>query len=77
MSTGTVSLHSWSDGAEDDGGEPPMGANFNARLESRDGPGYRRAMQERSWGREAGRGLRSNIVRPQRFIDQGNEDDGW
>jgi hypothetical protein len=34
MANGTVSLHSWADGAEeDDGGEPGMGSNYNARLE--------------------------------------------
>lgn len=34
MSTGTVTLHSWSDGVEsDEADDPPMGSNYNARLE--------------------------------------------
>jgi hypothetical protein len=33
MSTGTVTLHSWADGAEEDDAKPPMGCNYNARLD--------------------------------------------
>lgn len=29
---GTCSVHSWSDGTEDDEGDPPMGRRVNARL---------------------------------------------
>ncbi len=33
MSTGTCTLHSWNDGAEDDEGEPKMGMRVDERLE--------------------------------------------
>jgi DDB1- and CUL4-associated factor 11 len=33
MSTGTVTAHSWNDGAEDDDAEPKMGARVNEKLE--------------------------------------------
>jgi hypothetical protein len=52
MSTGTVSLHSWSDGAEQDDADPPMGSNYNARLDRK---------QDWDRGRNAG-GVRSHAV---------------
>lgn len=33
MSTGTCTIHSWNDDGVDDEGDPPMGQNYNARLE--------------------------------------------
>lgn len=33
MSTGTCTIHSWNDGADDDEGEPKMGVRVNQRLE--------------------------------------------
>lgn len=33
MSTGTCTLHSWNDGAEDDEAEPKMGLRVNEKLE--------------------------------------------
>ena len=64
MSTGTVTLHSWNDANEDDEGEPLMGTNYNSGLYVREDLG-------KAWvgrrDREGGRGLRSTVVRPQRF----------
>lgn len=66
----------------DDGGDPPMGSSYDARLEPREG--FRRQQMyasPRGWGRQAGRGLRSNPVRAQRFgqqqEDEGDEEAGW
>ena len=64
MSTGTVTLHSWNDANEDDEGEPLMGTNYNSRLDVRED--YGKAREGRR-DREGGRGLRSTVVRPQRF----------
>ncbi|KAJ4507583.1 hypothetical protein HRR83_004163 [Exophiala dermatitidis] len=36
MATGTVSLHSWNDGNQDDEADPPMASNYNARLDRRE-----------------------------------------
>jgi len=33
MSTGTCTLHSWNDGAEEDEAEPKMGLRVNQKLE--------------------------------------------
>jgi hypothetical protein len=33
MASGTVTLHSWADGAEEDDAKPPMGCNYDARLD--------------------------------------------
>jgi WD repeat-containing protein 23 len=33
MNTGTVSVHSWNDGAEEDEAEPKMGLRVNQKLE--------------------------------------------
>ncbi len=76
MSTGTVTLHSWNDSNEDDEGEPLMGTNYNSRLDVRED--YGKAREGRR-DREGGRGLRSTVVRPQRFGggDEGEgEEDG-
>ena len=75
MSTGTVSLHSWNDGADTDDGDPPMGANYGAKLEPRES--FRRPMQERQWARAQGRGLRSSVVRPSRLGQEEAEEGGW
>ena len=74
MATGTVTLHSWNNGVEDDEADPPMGSNYNCRLDMRDD--YN-ALKRAGRSREDGRGLRSNVVRPQRLgMDVGDEDDG-
>lgn len=77
MATGTVTLHSWNDGAEDDEGDPPMGANYNARLDMREDYNQRsREARNRASGR-----LRSNPVRARRFGAQpdsnGDGDEDW
>lgn len=36
MATGTVSVHSFSDGMDDDEGTPSMSSNYNARLDLRE-----------------------------------------
>lgn len=33
MHNGTVSVHSWNDGADEDEGDPPLSTNYNERLE--------------------------------------------
>ena len=73
MSTGTVTLHSWNDENEDDEGEPLMGTNYNSRLDVRED--YGKAREGRR-DREGGRGLRSTVVRPQRFGGGDDDDDG-
>ena len=60
MATGTVTLHSWNDGNDDDDADPPMGTNYNCRLDAREDHETRRT-------RGAGGGLRSNPVRRQRL----------
>jgi len=87
MATGTVSLHSWNDGVEDDEALPAMSSNYNARLDMREdfNAAARRArtppdvkyagMGTRS--RAEGRGLRSSVVRPQRLgVDDDQDEDG-
>ncbi|KAI1629131.1 1-alkyl-2-acetylglycerophosphocholine esterase [Exophiala viscosa] len=72
MATGTVSLHSWNDGAEDDEALPAMSSNYNARLDMREDFNLaqrrsRAAAETKSRSRAEGRGLRSSVVRPQRL----------
>ncbi|KIX06224.1 uncharacterized protein Z518_04199 [Rhinocladiella mackenziei CBS 650.93] len=83
MATGTVSLHSWNDGAEDDEALPAMASNYNARLDMRDdyNAWARRAnatqKPKATRSRAGGRGLRSSIVRPQRLgVDDDDDDQG-
>ncbi|EXJ85611.1 hypothetical protein A1O1_05977 [Capronia coronata CBS 617.96] len=91
MATGTVSLHSWNDGNEDDEAQPPMASNYNARLDPRDdfNAAARRARALDSdspmpgvRSRVGGRGLRSSVVQPQRlgaaagYEDEEDEEDG-
>ena len=80
MATGTVSMHSWNDtdsgtaASAEDEGFPPVGSNYNHSLEPR--PDYdeagglhrRRTRGAAGSGRE---GLRSNVVRPRRFGQEG------
>ena len=76
MSTGTVTLHSWNDQNEDDEGEPPMGTNYNSRLDVREDYGRAR---ESVRTRDGGRGLRSNVVRTRRYGEEDDDDGeaGW
>ncbi|EXJ92446.1 hypothetical protein A1O3_00997 [Capronia epimyces CBS 606.96] len=76
MASGTVSLHSWNDGNEDDEALPPMASNYNASLDAREDfdAAARRARasgnissRAGTRSRAEGRGLRSSVVRPQRF----------
>lgn len=32
LSTGTCTLHTWNDGAEEDEGDPPVGRNYSSEL---------------------------------------------
>ncbi|KAK6382150.1 hypothetical protein LTS17_004036 [Exophiala oligosperma] len=80
MATGTVSLHCWNDGAEDDEARPPMGSNYNARLDPRadfDAASRKaRNVDKYTRSRAEGRGLRSSVVRPHRYGgNDGDEDD--
>jgi hypothetical protein len=76
MATGTVTLHSWNDGAEDDEGDPPIGTNYNCRLDVRDD--YNAAAKRSTIRtRSGGHGLRSSVVRPQRLgMDVGDDEEG-
>ena len=83
MTTGSVSLHSWNDGAEDDEALPAMSSNYNARLDPKEDfdNAMRRAREreQRSGptitrSRAEGRGLRSTVVRPARLA--GGDQDG-
>ena len=73
MATGTVSLHSWNDGNDDDEADPPMGTNYNCRLDVREDYNETRRRGPRG-------GLRRNPGRPRR-VGMGNEDTdeggGW
>lgn len=69
MATGTVSLHSWNDGNDNDEGDPPMGTNYNYRLDIRDDYNETRRRGPRG-------GLRSNPVRPQRLGQDDLHDNG-
>ena len=74
MATGTVTAHSWNDGAEDDEGDPSMSANYNARLDMREDFNQRR---KEARARDNGR-LRSNPVRARRFGNQDEDgDEDW
>jgi WD repeat-containing protein 23 len=82
MATGSVSLHSWNDGAEDDEALPPMGSNYDAVLGPREdlNTAARRARAtpgtRYTRSRTEGRGLRSSVVRPQRLGRDDEEDAG-
>lgn len=87
MATGTVSVHSFSDGTEDDEGLPPMSSNYNARLDLREDFNNRanaaratRGVATRSTGADggggfAGRVLRSRVVRAAPDEDDAEGDD--
>jgi hypothetical protein len=87
MATGTVSVHSFSDGMEDDEGLPAMSSNYNARLDLREDFNSRasaartlRGMATRSTGADggggfAGRILRSRVVRAAVDDDAAADDD--
>ena len=75
MSTGTCTIHSWNDGAEDDEAEPRMGTRVDQRLE------YDKNLYDRSParnGRTGGSYLRSRL-RSNRVAAADDEDDeeGW
>ena len=70
MATGTVSLHSWNDGNDDDEADPSMGTNYNCRLDVQEDYNGTRRRGPRG-------GLRSNPVRPQRLGQDGNVGAGW
>ena len=73
MATGTVTLHSWNDGNDDDEAEPPMGSNYNCRLDLRED--YNDTKRRGPRG-----GLRSNPVRAQRFgmdAEESTNGAGW
>jgi hypothetical protein len=78
MATGTVSIHSWTDGAPDDEGEPRMGSNYNARLDARDDFDSSRILESgrlRSRNANGRGGLRSRVVRPNRLGQDADDGD--
>ena len=77
MATGTVTLHSWNDSAEDDEAEPRMGTNYNCRLDPKEDYNIAMRARENERSRENGRGLRSSVVRPARLGMDADEDAGW
>lgn len=72
MATGTVSLHTWNDGINDDEGDPPLSTNYNACLDIRED--YNEHMRMTRGVRGS---LRSRIVRPARYgqDETGDRDD--
>jgi hypothetical protein len=73
MANGTVSLHSWNDGNDDDEAEPPIGTNYDCCLKIREDYNEIRRRGPRG-------GLRSNPVRPHRLGQDGSNGyggDGW
>jgi WD repeat-containing protein 23 len=67
MSTGTCTVHSWNDGAEEDEAEPKMGLRVNQKLEV-DPALYAADLERRASGRLRGlRGFRANL------LNNGNE----
>ncbi|RMZ85394.1 hypothetical protein DV737_g737, partial [Chaetothyriales sp. CBS 132003] len=70
---GTVTQHSWNDGAEDDEGDPQMGGNYNAKLEMREDYNQRR---RETRARDNGR-LRSNPVPRRRYGQDEDADEDW
>ena len=72
MSTGTCTVHSWNDGAEDDEADPRMGARVDQRLEH-DRNLYDDCRTQA--GRPARRNLRSSL-RSQRAVAADDQDDG-
>ena len=83
MATGTVSLHSWNDGAEDDEALPAMSSNYNARLDPKEdfdaAMNNARTRERRTGGpnitrsRAEGGRLRSAVVRPARLGGAGED----
>lgn len=77
MANGTVSIHSWNDGLDDDEGDPPLGTNYNARLDIK-----QEYNEQTRLTRGPGGSLRSRIVRPTRLgqddgvAGTGEDDDG-
>lgn len=78
MANGTVSVHSWNDGIEDDEGYPPLSTNYNSRLDVKDDFDEHTRMTRGPRG-----SLRSRVVRPARFGQDGAGDEdganavGW
>ncbi len=69
MANGTVSLHSWNDGIDDDEGDPPLSTNYNARLDIKE------EYNEHTRLTRGPRGsLRSRVVRPARYGQDGAGD---
>lgn len=68
MATGTCTVHSWNDGAEEDEGQPLMGMSYDGKLEFVDAYNNQRT-------RGASGTLRSRIVRPRRQGFQDDDDD--
>ena len=69
MATGTCTVHSWNDGAEEDEAEPIMGTSVNNKLEFVDA--YNNQRSRGTTGT-----LRSRVVRPRRHGFQDDDDDG-
>ena len=87
MSTGTCTLHSWADGADDDEAEPKMGMRVDERLEydedlydtpPRDGHGHGTGADTGLTGTRASTRarLRSRRVAAAAVVEDGDEGEG-
>lgn len=76
MATGTVSVHSFSDGMDDDEGMPSMSSNYNARLDLREDFNSS-AHATRTFGGTGftERVLRSRVVPARQFSDEEDTDE--
>jgi len=68
MATGTCTVHTWNDGAEEDEAEPVMGTSYDSKLQYVDAYNHQRS-------RGTTGTLRSRIVRPRRHGFQADDDD--
>ncbi|KAJ5111096.1 hypothetical protein N7532_001631 [Penicillium argentinense] len=74
LSTGTCTVHSWNDGANDDEGDPPIGKSYDDKL--RYVPEFNHYREHAPVPRSRRRPLRSRPVRRQ-SIDEDDEDEMW
>ena len=73
MATGTCTLHSWNDGADDDEGEPKMGQRVDQRLDE-DEDLYDHSRRQNTRASQFRSRLRSQRVEP---ANDDDEDNGW
>lgn len=77
MSTGTCTVHSWNDGAEDDEGEPKMGRRVDQKLEENEFLYGDVSQSGRTRGGRLGPHVRSRGIGAAAADDDDNDEDGW